>query len=117
MKHVSTNLGVFDALSTHCSFGRSVGLLTLDPQLRTAGLTNGVCDLIEELSTSDALVSEDLLAHWLATSYHYDSIVIDASDELLQSDWFGMLEEALIESGCSKRSSIMYIFRDKKNQM
>lgn len=110
-KHYSSSRDVLDCLASMSAFGRLVGLLSLDPNLFGSLVVSKPYDLLDELASAQAFVHEDMLAHWLTTSCPYDAIVIDASQELLQSDWFGLLEAAFIESGCSKRMPIAFLFR------
>lgn len=110
-KHLSSLRDVSDFIGGMSTFARSVGMLTLDPHLFANCIVARPHDLLNELSVSNAFLHEEILAHWLVISCAYDSIIIDASDELLQSDWFGMLESALIESGCSNRMTIVFLFR------
>lgn len=109
-KHVSSPQEASDLLASMSTFGRSVGLLTVDPHVSALTEFCKPRDLLAELSATDMLAHEELLAHWLATCCSYDSIMIDASDELLQSDWFGPLEAALTESGCSNRMPVFFLF-------
>lgn len=126
-KHYARRPELSDLLSSLTFSGmRTIGLLSLDPlgQLSARSAAASVRTLqtsaqflpreqaiylLDELISAEALLHEDLLAYWLA-SCSYDAIVIDASDELLQADWFGMIESAFLESGCSKRIPIIFAY-------
>ncbi len=112
-KHIPIARDASEWLATMSISGmRSIALLSLDPQLLLGqGNSSTPIDLLDELVSSDALFNEDMLTHWLATSCSCDSIIIDASDELLQAAWFGPFETALVDSRCHKQMPIVFLFR------
>ncbi len=111
-KHVSNQHEVAEFLDAVSMKGlRSVGLISLDKAVLPSDGGRTACfayeNVLHELISND----EEYSAHWLTVACHYDLLVIDATAELLRSQWFEIMEVRLRESGVDKNLPVIFLFR------